>query len=168
MTARVIGIDVGLSGACAMLGTNGMGLPPHLLDVADLPVMAKGSGSGKVKNEINPAALNELLKEWVHGFSDDVLVVVESVSAMPGQGVAGVFSLGDSRGAIRGVLAARGYPVAFVSPGKWKRHFGLTADKELARARAIQLYPQAELARKKDADRAEAILVARYGWEVLR
>ena len=162
MTSLVIGIDPGLSGALAMLGTGG------LLAVADLPVVAKGSGAGRVKNEINPAALSHLLRDWVAGHADDVLVVIERVSAMPDQGVAGVFSLGDTLGSIRGVVATRGYPVAWVTPQRWKKHYGLPADKELARARAIQLYPDADLPRKKDHNRAEAILIARYGWEVLR
>ena len=162
MTSLVIGIDPGLSGAMAMLGTRG------LLAVVDLPVVAKGSGAGRVKNEINPAALSQLLRDWVAGHADDVLVVIERVSAMPDQGVAGVFSLGDTLGSIRGVVATRGYPVAWVTPQRWKKHYGLPADKELARARAIQLYPDADLPRKKDHNRAEAILIARYGWEVLR
>lgn len=162
MTTLVVGIDPGLSGALALIG------PAGLLAVADMPVVAKGKGAGRVKNEVNPAALAQLLREWVNGHADEVLVVVERVSAMPGQGVAGVFSLGDTLGAIRGVVAARGYPVAWVTPHAWKKHYGLPADKELARARAVQLYPEADLTRKKDHGRAESILIARYGWEVLR
>lgn len=167
MTTLIVGIDPGLSGALALLGPSGL----HALH--DMPVMAKGKGAGRVKNEVNGAALSHLLREWVDGHADEVLVVVERVSSMPGQGVAGVFSLGDTIGCIRGVVAARGYPVQFVTPQAWKKHFGLTAGKdvdgkELARAKAIQLFPEADLARKKDHNRAEAILIARHGWEVFR
>lgn len=161
MTTLIVGIDCGLTGALAMLGQ------PGLMAVADIPVMAKGKGAGRVKNEVNAAALNGLLREWVSGHGDDVLVVIERVSSMPGQGVASMMSLGDTVGCIRGVVAARGYPVQWVTPQAWKKHYGLPADKELARARAIQLYPGAELTRRKDHNRAEAILLARYGWEVL-
>lgn len=72
-----------------------------------------------------------------------MLVVLERVSSMPGQGVVGVFSLGDSFGCIRGVVAAKGLPLELVTAQAWKKRFGLTADKEQARAKAIQLYPDA-------------------------
>lgn len=157
----VVGIDPGLSGAMAAVTQDG------LMAVTDLPVIAKGKGAGKVKNEINPAGLVAMLREWVT-FRDDVLVVVERVSSMPGQGVASMMSLGDTVGCIRGVVAARGMPIEWVTPQRWKKHFGLPADKEYARARAIQLYPEAPLTRKKDHGRAEAILIARYGWDDLR
>lgn len=162
MTAYVVGVDPGLTGALALIGQ------PGLIAVADIPVMAKGAGAGRVKSEVNPAGLAQLLRDWLNGHFDDVMVVIERVSAMPGQGVAGVFSLGDTLGCIRGVACGLRLPIAFVSPQKWKKHYGLPADKELARARAIQLYPEAALSRKKDHGRSEAILLARYGWEVLR
>lgn len=167
MTSLVVGIDPGLSGALALFNCAG------LAAILDMPVMAKGKGSGKVKNEVNAAGLNALLKEWTNGHADDVLVVVERVSSMPGQGVASMMSLGDTVGCIRGVVAARGYPVHWVTPQTWKKYFGLVAGKdvdgkELARAKAIQAYPDADLARKKDHNRAEAILIARYGWDCLR
>ena len=162
MTTMVMGIDPGLSGGIAMLKESG------LVATAEMPIAMKGAGTGKVKNEVNGAALNILLREWVAGQSDEVIVVVEQVSSMPEQGVASVMSLGDSRGCIRGVIAARGYPMHWVTPQRWKKHFGLQADKELARAKAIQLYPEAPLSRKRDHNVAEAILIARFGWEVLR
>ena len=167
MTTLIIGIDPGLSGALALMGNAG------LLALSDIPVMAKGKGSGKVKNEVNAAGLNALLKEWVSGHADDVLVVIERVSSMPGQGVASMMSLGDTVGCIRGVVAARGYPVHWVTPQTWKKHYTLTAGKdvdgkELARAKAIQLFPEADLVRKKDHNRAEAVLIARWGWECIR
>lgn len=162
MTMIVIGVDCGLSGALAMINQDG------LAAVHDMPVMAKGAGHGRVKNEVNGAALNALLKNWVDGVADDVLVVIERVASRPGQGVAGMMSIGDSVGCIRGVVAARGYPVQWVTPQRWKKYFGLPADKEFARARAIQLYPSAPLERKKDHGRAEAILISLYGWQVLK
>lgn len=162
MTTIVIGIDCGLTGGIAMLKESG------LVATAEMPIAMKGAGTGKVKNEVNGAALAMLLRDWINGQGDEVMVVVEQVSSMPEQGVASVMSLGDTRGCIRGVIAAKGYPMHWVTPQRWKKHFGLQADKELARAKAIQLYPEAPLGRKKDHNLAEAILIARYGWEVLR
>lgn len=83
-------------------------------------------------------------------------------------GAAGAMSIGDSRGAVRAIVAARGFPVEWVTASRWKRYFALGRDKEQARAKAIQLYPQADLHRKKDHNRAEAILIARYAWEIFR
>jgi crossover junction endodeoxyribonuclease RuvC len=80
--------------------------------------------------------------------------------------VAGVFSLGDTVGCIRGVVATKGYPLELITPQSWKKRFGLSADKEQAQAKAIELYPQPPLSRVKDHGRAEAILIARHGWEV--
>lgn len=173
MPTRVIGIDPGLTGALAMIGPDG------LEAVADIPTCVKGT-IAKVRNEVNGAGLSQLLREWVNGHADEVLIVIERVSSMPGQGVATMMSLGDTVGCIRGVVQARGYPLCWTEPQTWKKALRLTAPKcenknerqrmakELVRARAVQLYPQAELARKKDHNRAEAILIARYGWEYLR
>lgn len=162
MPRLVIGVDVGLSGALAALGSGG------LVGVADMPVMARGAGAGRVKRQVDPAALAELLTGWADGGRDEVLVVVERVASMPGQGVASMLSLGDSLGCVRGIIAAKRYPLAWVTAREWKARYRLGADKELSRARAIELYPGADLAWKKDHGRAEAILIARYGWEALR
>ena len=86
---------------------------------------------------------------------------------MPKQGVSSTFKFGKAYGVVIGVVAALKIPVHFVAPSVWKRHFGLSADKEEARARALQYWPErAELfARKKDHGRAEAALLARYAAE---
>ena len=63
---------------------------------------------------------------------------------------------------------ACGFPLHVVRPQDWKRYFSLPKEKEHARALAISYYPQAPLARVKDHNRAEALLIARYGWERLR
>jgi crossover junction endodeoxyribonuclease RuvC len=156
----IVGIDPGITGAIATLDHTG------LLAVDDMPTMACGKGAGKRKRQVNAAGLSALLKERVSGRSDEVLVVLERVASMPGQGVAGVFSLGDTFGCIRGVVAAEGYPLELVTPQAWKKRFGLNSDKEQARAKSIELYPSAPLSRVKDHGRVEAILIARYGWEV--
>lgn len=156
----VIGIDPGLGGAAALLNGHGV------LEVVDLPVMVKPNGRGKV----NAALFNLLLSEWSTAFgfaAESVLAVVESVSAMPRQGVSSVFSFGHSLGVIEGVLAARGIAIEHVTPQAWKRHYNLTRDKNLARTKATELYPAsaAQFARVKDHGRAEAVLIARYGRE---
>jgi crossover junction endodeoxyribonuclease RuvC len=89
-------------------------------------------------------------------------VVLERVNAMPGQGSSSVFSLGDSFGCARSVVAACHLELTHVTPAQWKKHFKLTSDKELARALAVRMFPGAPLNLKKHADRAEALLLARW------
>mgnify|MGYP003664173614 FL=1 len=148
-----IGIDPGLSGAVAFL-KNG-----KYLNGVDMPIISKGSGS--VKNEVNPSALLAFLKTNCP-VDEDVLVALERVNAMPGQGVSSVFSLGDSFGTARSCVAACKYELTYVTPRTWKKHFNLTSDKEMCRAAAVKMFPEAELFLKKHADRAEALLMARW------
>jgi len=173
----IVAIDPGISGALACYDRTG------LLAVSDMPIVARGGGKAKVSNEVSGAGLAVLLMDWSSRFafaSDKVLVVIERISAMPGQGVAGMFSMGDTFGCIRGVVAAKGYSHELITPQKWKKHFGFVAVKkgdgqtdtaamkEMGRARAIQLFPHfaSVLSRKADHNRAEAMLMAKYGYEV--
>lgn len=89
---------------------------------------------------------------------------MEQVHAMPRQGVSSTFAFGKACGMIDGVVAARGLPVTYVTPHKWKKAMGVTADKNSSRQAAINLWPsEAELFKRvRDADRAEAALIAQY------
>jgi len=144
-----IGVDCGISGAIALLNDN-----DSFIAVYDMPVMA---GTGK-RQQVNGAELAKILKH-VGG-----VAYVEKVYAMPKQGVSSMFSFGTSYGIVLGVLAALGIPVVLVTPQSWKKRAGLTGkEKDAARALAQQLYPIAELGRKKDIGRADALLIARFG-----
>jgi crossover junction endodeoxyribonuclease RuvC len=74
-----------------------------------------------------------------------------------------MFSLGHSLGVIHGVMGALCIPWQPVTPSVWKKAAGLSSDKEAARAQASKLFPDMELHRIKDHNRAEALLIARYG-----
>jgi crossover junction endodeoxyribonuclease RuvC len=151
-----IGIDPGLTGALGFL-RDGV-----FLAVEDMPTVTKGSGS--VKNEVSPAGVKQLIqKHVVQG--ESVCVVLERVNAMPGQGVSSVFSLGDSFGCARSVVAALNLQLVYVAPVTWKKHFKLASDKELSRALATMRFPTAPLHLKKHSDRAEALLMARWLYE---
>lgn len=155
----VFGVDPGLTGALAVL-ING-----RLVDVADLPVREEGGGT--VKRRLDAAVLAAMVREVrrQHGV-DSELAVIERVGAMPKQGVASVFSLGHTAGVIEATMLALGVPVEFADPVRWKRLAGLGKDKSDARAKASLLYPeQAGFWRLKGQhNRAEAALIARYGW----
>lgn len=91
-------------------------------------------------------------------------VVVENVHAMPKQGVSSTFKFGMGCGIIHGVTGALLLPLTLVSPNQWKAYHCLPSLKEASRARAIHLWPDLNkyLQRKKDADRAEALLIGNW------
>ena len=152
---RIIGIDPGLSGAIAILEDK------KVVELFDMPVMAEGK---KNKRQLNSAQLVTIIKENID-ISKEVAVVVEQVNAMPGQGVTSMFNFGQTFGAIKGLCAALELPIFFVRPSKWKKHFELiNASKDSSRTRAIEMYPALsnKLAKKKDVNKSDAILIARY------
>ena len=153
----IIGIDPGISGAICFF-ENG-----KIVDVVEMPSMAEGK---KNKKQVNGNQLfNEInlrLSEINH---KDVCVVVEHVSAMPGQGVTSMFNFGQSFGVVKGICAAMQLPIHFVRPTKWKKYFNLiNTSKDASRSRAIEIFPKIsyKLKRKKDSNKADAILIASY------
>lgn len=155
----LIGIDPGLTGGIGMLGHRA-----EYLNVADMPVMERQGAQAYVKNQVNGAALEELLRGWTATYDrNEVHVFIESPIAFPRQHVGVTASCFLSAGLIEGVIQARHYPHTLVRPTDWKKAMKLTATKEQGRALAIRLFPQASLGRVKDHNRAEALLIAKYG-----
>ena len=152
---KIIGIDPGLSGAIAILEDN------KVLNIFDMPVMAEGK---KNKRQLNSAQLVNIIRgNTVH--EDEVVVIVEQVNAMPGQGVTSMFNFGQTFGAIKGVCAALNLPIFFVRPSKWKKYFELiNASKDSSRTKVIEMYPSLsnQLSKKKDVNKSDAILIARF------
>ena len=152
---RIFGIDPGLSGAIAVLEEN------KVLDVVDIPVMSDGK---KNKKQLNSAHLAQYIEKNTLD-ANSTIVVVEQVNAMPGQGVTSMFNFGQTFGAIKGIIAALKLPIFFVRPSKWKKHFELLkSSKDASRTKTIEMYPALadKLSRKKDVNKSDAILIARY------
>jgi crossover junction endodeoxyribonuclease RuvC len=152
---KIIGIDPGLSGAIAVLENN------KVISMFEMPVMPEGK---KNKRQLNSAQLAKLLKNYISK-NEEVSVVVEQVNAMPGQGVTSMFNFGQTFGAIKGICAALNLPIFFVRPSKWKKHFELiNSSKDSSRTKAIEMYPSLsnDLAKKKDVNKSDAILIARF------
>ena len=153
----IIGIDPGISGAISVVENK------KILEVYDTPTMIDGK---KNKRQINSAQVTNIIKERLNKDKDkEVVVVVEHVNAMPGQGVTSMFNFGQSFGVIKGICAALSLPIYFVRPTKWKKHFNLIkTHKDASRTKVIEVYPELsnKLHRKKDANRADAILIALY------
>lgn len=154
-----IGIDPGLTGALAMLGHKA-----EFLRVSDIPVMKRLGPKAAVKNQVNGAALEEILRGWTEDYDkNEIVAFIETPIAFPGQHVATIAAAFLTAGIIEGVLSARHFAHQLVRPADWKKAMGLSADKDQARARAIRLYPEAPLALVKHHNRAEALLIAKYG-----
>ena len=155
----IIGIDPGISGSICFFEDG------KILEVIEMPVMAEGK---KNKKQVNGAQIyNEFLKR-INNKDDQTRVVIEQVSAMPGQGVTSMFNFGQSYGILKGICSAMQLPMFFVRPTKWKKYFNLiNSQKDASRTRAIEIFPyfSTQLSKKKDSNKADAILIASFYYE---
>ena len=159
----IIGIDPGISGSICFLD-NG-----KILDVIEMPIMADGK---KNKKQVNGSQVyNEISKRIKQFEKNQIRVVIEHVSAMPGQGVTSMFNFGQSFGILKGICTAMQLPMYFVRPAKWKKYFNLlNSEKDASRTRAIEIFPyfSAQLSKKKDSNKADAILIASFFYETYK
>ena len=158
----IIGIDPGISGSICFFEDG------KILEVIEMPVMTEGK---KNKKQVNGAQIyNEFLKR-INSKGDQIRVVIEQVSAMPGQGVTSMFNFGQSYGILKGICSAMQLPMFFVRPAKWKKYFNLiNSEKDASRTRAIEIFPyfSAQLSKKKDNNKADAILIASFFFETYK
>ena len=153
----IIAIDPGITGSICFF-ENG-----KIIDLVEMPNMAEGK---KNKKQVNGAQIyNEIFLRIKDLEKKDIKVVIEQVSAMPGQGVTSMFNFGQSFGALKGICSAMQLPMYFVRPAKWKKYFNLiNSEKDASRTKAIQIFPyiSAQLSKKKDSNKADAILIASF------
>ena len=159
----IIAIDPGISGSICFFEDG------KILDVLEMPTMTEGK---KNKKQVNGSQIyNEILKRIRKLNKRDIKVIIEHVSAMPGQGVTSMFNFGQSFGILKGVCSAMQLPMYFVRPVKWKKYFNLiNSEKDASRTKAIEIFPyfSPNLAKKKDSNKADAILVASYFHETYK
>ncbi len=159
----IIGIDPGITGSICFFKNN------KVIDVIEMPTMIDGK---KSKKQVNGAQIyNEILKKIEGIEKQDIRVVIEQVSAMPGQGVTSMFNFGQSFGILKGICSAMQLPMYFVRPAKWKKYFGLiNSEKGASRTKAIEMFPyfSSNLSKKKDINKADAILIACFYSETYR
>ena len=157
----IIGVDPGITGGISILKNK------KVIEVYDTPTMIDGK---KNKRQVNGSQVTNIIKEQLKN-DDEIMVVVEHVNAMPGQGVTSMFNFGQSFGVIKGICAALNLPIHFVRPTKWKKHFNLIkTNKEASRTKVIEIYPEisSKLSRKKDSNKADAILIASFYYETYK
>ena len=159
----IIGIDPGISGSICFFQDG------KIIDVVEMPTMTEGK---KNKKQVNGSQIyNEILERTKKLDKKDIKVVIEQVSAMPGQGVTSMFNFGQSYGILKGICSAMQLPMYFVRPAKWKKYFNLiNSEKDASRTRAIEIFPyfSSQLSRKKDSNKADAILIASFYYETYK
>ena len=159
----IIGIDPGISGSICFFEDG------KILDVVEMPTMIDGK---KNKKQVNGSQIyNEIIKRTKQIENKDIRVIIEQVSAMPGQGVTSMFNFGQSFGILKGICSAMQLPMYFVRPAKWKKYFNLiNSEKDASRTKAIEIFPyfSSNLSKKKDSNKADAILIASYYHETFR
>ena len=152
----IIGVDPGISGSICFFEDG------KILEVIEMPVMTEGK---KNKKQVNGAQIYNEFSKRINRKDDEIRVVIEQVSAMPGQGVTSMFNFGQSFGILKGICSAMQLPMFFVRPAKWKKYFNLiNAEKDASRTKVIEMFPKIsqKLSRKKDNNKADAILIAKY------
>jgi crossover junction endodeoxyribonuclease RuvC len=153
MVKKVLGIDVGLNGAIAIVADG------QLIDLHDMPTVTL-ERNNKNKRMVNAAELARLIRQSAPGCA-----YLERLNAMPGQGVTSMFSMGQSLGVVLGILAALDIPTTTIPPRTWQRALDVPQGKDGSRYRAAQLFPAHadKFARVKDDGRSDATLIAAYG-----
>ena len=159
----IIGIDPGISGSICFFEDG------KIIDVVEMPTMTEGK---KNKRQVNgPQVYNEILKRIKKIDKKDIRVIIEQVSAMPGQGVTSMFNFGQSFGILKGMCSAMQLPMYLIRPAKWKKYYNLiNSEKDASRTKAIEIFPyySSNLSKKKDVNKADAILIASYYYETYR
>ena len=159
----IIGIDPGISGSICFFEDG------KVTDIVEMPNMAEGK---KNKRQVNGAQIYNEISSRIKNFNkEDIKVVIEQVSAMPGQGVTSMFNFGQSFGILKGICSAMQLSTYFIRPVKWKKYFNLiNSEKDASRTKAIQIFPyiSSKLSKKKDVNKADAILLASFFFETFQ
>ena len=159
----IIGIDPGISGSICFFEDG------KIIDTVEMPTMAEGK---KNKRQVNGSQIyNEISKRVKNFDKQNVRVIIEQVSAMPGQGVTSMFNFGQSYGILKGICSAMQLPMYFVRPAKWKKYFNLiNSEKDASRTKAIEIFPSfsSQLSKKKDSKKADAIQNASFYYETYK
>jgi len=158
-----LGIDPGISGAVALLGSDGS---VRFWNTPSIKTGGKRDYDGMHMQEILLEAISyveEPLGLHLHAY-------IERAQAMPKQGTTSMFNYGKGYGLWLGLLIGIGIPHTLVSPRRWKMAMmaDMAKDKGASLLRAKQLFPQcaSQLQLVKDHDKAEALLIAAYGQQL--
>ena len=159
----IIGIDPGISGSICFFEDG------KIIDVVEMPTMTEGK---KNKRQVNGSQIFNEISQRIHKTENhEIRVIIEQVSAMPGQGVTSMFNFGQSFGILKGICSSMQLPMYFVRPAKWKKYFNLiNSQKDASRTKAIEIFPyfSRQLSKKKDSNKADAILISSFYYETYK
>ena len=159
----IIGIDPGISGSICFFEDG------KIIDVVEMPTMTEGK---KNKRQVNGSQIYNEISQRIHKLENhEIRVIIEQVSAMPGQGVTSMFNFGQSFGILKGICSSMQLPMYFVRPAKWKKYFNLiNSQKDASRTKAIEIFPyfSRQLSKKKDSNKADAILISSFYYETYK
>ncbi len=164
MIKTVFGFDPGLKSAIGVISVSGNN---QYLYADDIPV-----DNGKIDG-MKLASIIAFQVECVLRFHTatrpiGIDCIIENVHTMPSQGISSSGKFMEAYGTIQGVLNGMGMEFSRVTPQKWKKLYwdkSTKGDKYASLEKARELFPEIEhlLKRKKDHNRAEALLLAHYG-----
>ena len=159
----ILGIDPGISGSICFFEDG------KIIDVVEMPTMTEGK---KNKRQVNGSQIFNEISQRIHKSENhEIRVIIEQVSAMPGQGVTSMFNFGQSFGILKGICSSMQLPMYFVRPAKWKKYFNLiNSQKDASRTKAIEIFPyfSRQLSKKKDSNKADAILISSFYYETYK
>ena len=141
----IISIDPGITGSICFFEDG------KIIDVVEMPNMPEGK---KNKRQVNGAQVFHEISSRIKNIKkENIKVIIEQVSAMPGQGVTSMFNFGQSFGILKGMCSAMQLPMYFVRPAKWKKYFSLiNSEKDASRTKQYkffhifhQIYPEKKI-----------------------
>lgn len=164
MKSYTIGIDPGLTGAIAFYNTDELIVYPTPVNIMTFTK----AGKKKTRKEMDLDTVNQTIIKYDGAEFKVDCAYLEHVSAMPGQGVTGMFRFGQNFGQWQGILAGFGIRTVLVRPQTWKASYGLNRSKDTSLELARELWPantKESFRLKKHNGLAEAALIAKYGYD---
>ena len=167
MTLYVLGVDGGMSGALALLGSDGS------LMVTDTPCNRIKSGDGW-RHELDAITAIGYFRMWpmTYAFFEKGQELVRVGEDGQRRRQKGMYDYGFTNGALYGAALVIGAICTIVTPQDWKRKLHLLGkDKEASRALATELWPDGGKniwPAKSHHNRAEAALIAKFGMDSLQ
>ena len=149
---RLLAIDPGATGALAWF-EDGV-----LIEVFNMPSIKYVDYKKRNKKRLDFAELDRIFLKV-----SPEEVVIEKVSAMPGNGNVSMFNFGMNFGALQAFSATYSDKVTLVRPMEWKKHFDLVNTEKKAATELAKSYTP----KVTNSGKADAYLIGKYYLDTL-